>query len=121
MYPLLIPGRDLVRVEPAFGKRPRRGDVALYRRDGDILVLHRVFRVRGDTFYAVGDNQKEIEGPLRLDQIRGYMTAFSRDGKARRVAWLPYRAYAALWLFLRPVRPAISRVVHGFKKHKKLQ
>ena len=81
MYPLLVPGRDQVIVEPVDPAALRRGDVALYRRDQGILVLHRICRVRPEGFYLVGDNQKEVEGPLRPSQFLGRMAAVVRKGK----------------------------------------
>ena len=49
MYPTLVPGRDSVVIEPLDG-RPGRGDVVLYRRDGGILVLHRVWKAGPDGY-----------------------------------------------------------------------
>ena len=72
MYPLIVPGRDEVFVERVSPESLRRGDVVLYRRrDEDILVLHRIWKREGDAFFLVGDNQKEIEGPLEASQIKG--------------------------------------------------
>ena len=109
MYPLLVPGRDQVIVEPVDPAALRRGDVALYRRDQGILVLHRICRVRPEGFYLVGDNQKEVEGPLRPSQFLGRMAAVVRKGKTVSVRHPAYRALAGTWLALRPVRPALSK------------
>ena len=121
MYPLLVPGRDEVIIEPVEGKKLRRGDVVLYRRDassanGEILVLHRIFKVKTDGYYMVGDNQKEIEGPLRGEQIKGIMAGINRKGK-----YIPgnspvYRCLTGIWLWLRPVRPVISKAAAGIKR-----
>ena len=82
MYPLFHPGRDEAIIEAYPIDQLRRGDVILYRRDQGILVLHRICRITSDGFYLVGDNQTEIEGPLRPDQIRGKMTGVVRGGKS---------------------------------------
>lgn len=119
MYPVLVPGRDEVIVEPLGTKKLRRGDVVLYRREktaGGILVLHRIWRVKPDGFYMVGDNQKEIEGPLRPEQIKGSMAAMYRKGKYISVKNPWYRSLTGIWLWLRPVRPAISKTVATLKK-----
>ena len=42
MYPLFIPGRDEAVIEPVTPDKLHRNDVALYRRDRGILVLHRI-------------------------------------------------------------------------------
>ena len=65
MYPLFIPGRDEALIQQVPVTSLKRNDVALYRRDQGILVLHRIVRVTADGYYMTGDNQYEIEGPLR--------------------------------------------------------
>lgn len=115
MYPLLIQGRDQVVIEPCDASTGRRGDVLLYRRngensDGGILVLHRVYRHTQEGYWMIGDNQLETEGPLREDQIRGRMTAFIRKGRYHTVTEPGYVLYSHLWLMLRPLR-RIVRVV----------
>ena len=109
MYPMFIPERDEAIIDSADPSRLKRGDVILYRRDGGILVLHRICKVKKDGFYLVGDNQKEIEGPLRADQIKGVLTGFVRNGKLRSVNDPIYVLASRLWLLLRPARPVISR------------
>lgn len=116
MYPLLVPDRDSVILAPLEDYMPRRGDVVLYRRPGSILVLHRIWKVRQDGVYMVGDNQTEIEGPLRQDQIRGKLVAFIRKGKHISVGSIPYRAYAAVWLQMRPIRHKVAVAVHAMKR-----
>lgn len=116
MYPLLVPDRDSVILAPLESYVPRRGDVVLYRRDGSILVLHRICKVRQDGVYMVGDNQTEVEGPLRQDQIRGKMVAFIRKGKHVSIGNIPYRIYACIWLWMRPVRHKVAVAVHLLKE-----
>ena len=116
MYPLLSDGRDQVIVAPAEGRQLRRGDVALYRRDGDILVLHRIWRVEKESLWFVGDNQRQVEGPLGRDQVRGVMTAVIRNGKHISVTDPRYRLLSRLWLTARPLRPALSRSAAALKR-----
>ncbi len=115
MYPLIVPGRDAAWIEKTEISKLRRGDVILYRRPESILVLHRIWKREGDSFFLVGDNQKEVEGPLPKEQIRGKMIAFTRNGKKISVRHPLYQAYGYVWLSLRPFRPWISRCIHWFK------
>lgn len=112
MYPMFIPGRDEAVIEHVPLHTLHRGDVVLYRRDHSILVLHRICKIKKDGFYMVGDNQSEVEGPLRPDQIKGRLTEFVRNGRTVSVTNPVYLLYTSLWLFLRPFRPCISKIYH---------
>lgn len=107
MYPLLVPGRDEVILSPLPDRPLRRGDVALYRRDTGILVLHRICRCKEDGYYMVGDNQIQVEGLLRKEQVIGIMSGFVRKGKLFSSNDLWYRILSRVWLIMRPVRRCI--------------
>lgn len=110
MYPLFIPGRDEALIESVSADTVRKNDVVLYRRDQSILVLHRICKITAEGFFMVGDNQSEIEGPLRADQIKGRLIAFVRNGKEISVKNPLYRFLSALWLFMLPLRPVCFRI-----------
>ncbi len=120
MYPVLVPGRDEAIIEPAVPEALKRGDVVLYRRDpgpqGGILVLHRIWKVASDGIYLVGDNQKEIEGPLRPDQMKGIMAGMNRKGKYIPVSNPVYRLVTKIWLWMRPIRPVVAKTAAKIKK-----
>ena len=116
MYPLLVPGRDEVILSPLPERDTRRGDVVLYRRASGILVLHRICRCKKDGYYMVGDNQVQIEGPIRQEQLIGMMTGFVRRGKLVSVSDVRYRILSRIWLMIRPVRRCI--MVPGAKVKK---
>ena len=118
MYPLIVYGRDKVIIEPPVAKRYKRGEVVLYRRETGILVLHRIYKTDSEGYYMVGDNQTEIEGPLRADQIKGRMIKVIRKDKEISVNNVGYRIYSRLWMWLRPCRPVIGKVVHRLKGKK---
>lgn len=115
MYPLLVPGRDEVVIEREDPSGLRRGDIVLFRREGSILVLHRICHRRRDDFFMVGDNQKQVEGPIGITQIKGKVTTVIRDGRTISVENQLYRMYSCLWLWLRPLRPMLSKMVHRLK------
>ncbi len=116
MYPLFVPGRDEAVIAPAAEKELKRGDVVLYRREGSILVLHRIWKRTREGFFMVGDNQKETEGPLKREQIKGILCQVIRKGKCFSVNNLFYRLFSAVWLMLRPLRPVLSKTAAGVKK-----
>lgn len=116
MYPMLLPGRDEAVISPVCESSSlKRGDVVLYRREGGILVLHRICKVDKSGFYFVGDNQTEVEGPLRREQIKGVLTAFIRNGREISAESPVYRLASRAWLFLRPARRCITVPVARLK------
>lgn len=117
MYPMFMPGRDEAIIAPVGdSSKLKRGDVVLYRRDSGILVLHRICKVNKNGFYLVGDNQTEVEGPLRTEQIKGILRAFIRKGKEISANNRMYRLASRAWLFLRPVRRCITVPVAKVKR-----
>ncbi len=122
MYPTLVPGRDEVIVSPVDANTIlKRGDVVLYRRfkengEKDILVLHRIWKVSEQGVFLVGDNQKEIEGPLAVGQMLGKAEIFIIKGEKISEKNLWYRFRSQIWLFLRPLRPFISKTVAKIKR-----
>ena len=101
MKPMLHDRRDTVTVRPAAG-RLRRYDVALYRAGGR-LVLHRVVRVLPDGYRIRGDHCDFTER-VADEQILGVLTQFTRNGRRVDAQDRRYRAYAAVWNALYPIR-----------------
>lgn len=118
MYPMFVPGRDEAIISPIAEQRLKRGDVVLYRRDKSILVLHRICRINQKGIYLVGDNQVEVEGPLRPDQIKGILTSFIRKGKTISVRNPIYLLFTHIWLFLRPIRRLFQLIAATLKQLK---
>lgn len=114
MYPLFTPGRDLARIEQIPTDMFRKGDVALYRREQGILVLHRICKITDKGIYMVGDNQSEIEGPLSPSQLKGKLVGFVRKGQSYTVDHPLYRLQSSLWLWMLPIRPLCFRVSKFF-------
>jgi len=115
MHPTIVNGRDSVVVTPLENRKLKRGDVALFRRAPDapkypgMLVLHRVYKIKKDGIYMVGDNEKEVEGPLAYDQFLGIMTELIRNGRHISADNLFYRFLTRSWLLVRPFRFIFTR------------
>lgn len=116
MYPLFIPGRDEALIQQVSIHSLRRNDVILYRRRHSILVLHRICHITPEGFFMVGDNQYELEGPLRPEQVKGKLIAFIHNGKEFSVTNPFYRFLSSLWLFLLPVRPFCFKLTAFLRK-----
>ncbi|MCD8068014.1 MAG: S24/S26 family peptidase [Lachnospiraceae bacterium] len=104
MYPLFVPGRDEAVIVPADPGKLRPGDVFLYRREGGMLVLHRLRRRKAEGLYFAGDNQTQVEGPLKPEQVIGVLAAFVRKGRRVSVRNPVYRLLSFMWMELMPVR-----------------
>lgn len=115
MYPLLSSKRDRVVICPVKDMKVKRGDVVLFRRSGEKLVLHRLYNRNEAGYFFAGDNEYKKEGPVAKAQLRGVMTAFVRNGRRYSVKNPAYIVYFRLWMFLLPIRPFIAKTVHGIK------
>ncbi|MCR5544912.1 MAG: S24/S26 family peptidase [Lachnospiraceae bacterium] len=111
MHPLLVPGRDEAILRPVEQEDIRRGQVLLFRGKRNLLTLHRVWKVKEDGVYFVGDNQVEVEGPIPREKIYGTMCGYVRKGKEYVVDGPIYTLIFRTWLFLRPIRFYISKPI----------
>ena len=114
MYPFLSDG-DMVTVEPIGNRRLRINDAVLYRRTDGPLVLHRIIRINHDQIFCCGDNQTDIEGPLKREQMIGILQSYSHRGKQFNTDSSMYKLKTSIWRLLRPLRPFISKTVHRLK------
>lgn len=119
MYPLFKPGRDAAFIEPIGIRKIKRGDVCLFRRKNSILVLHRVVRVSKDGVFFVGDNQTEIEGPISVNSVKGYLDGGIRNGKTFYANNLLYRFIFGGWLSLRSIRPFFWKISAIYRRNGK--
>lgn len=118
MYPLFRSGKDEAVIGRADVSRLRRGDVVLYRRESGILVLHRIWAKKPEGFYLIGDNQMEVEGPLKPEQIKGILLAFIRSGRRVSVNNACYVVMSRLWMAAKPLRGIVRKIRQGRRRAK---
>ncbi len=109
MLPLIRQGRDSVIVEKKNG-RLKKYDVALYKRDDGTYVLHRVVRVKRDTYTMCGDHQFVYEHGVREDQVLGAMTELYRDGESFDLNSKEYKRNVRKMVFLQPIRCLVHKL-----------
>lgn len=116
MSPFLCHQRDSI-----FFKKPdrelKRGDMVFYQRKSGQFVMHRIYKIKSDGYYMVGDAQTEIEGPLERDQIFAIITKVERKGKWIEPGDFWWGFFAKVWIRMVPVRKATIRlygVLKGF-------
>lgn len=98
MWPLLQEGRNIVQLAARDGRSLKAGDVVLYRREDNQLVLHRIIRVaQADTYLLCGDHQWKPCELVRNEQILAVAQGFIRDGRSFDEHTWWYRLYQMLW------------------------
>lgn len=110
MFPLIVGGRDEAVLSAVQRRELRRGDIVLYVQADGTHVLHRIHHIKNNEFYMLGDAQTWIEGPIRRESILAVAVAVIRKGKTISCKRMDYRAFSALWLLVRPLRPAVMHV-----------
>ena len=111
MQPLLRHHENPVVLMPVEG-RLKRGDVPFYKRENGQYVLHRIIRVRKDSYDCCGDNQTELEKNVTDGMIFAKMVGFYRGEtyisvedsairrySRRRMASRPFRSFYAKWRY----------------------
>lgn len=118
MSPFLIHGRDTVYLSRV--KEPvKRGQMLLYRRDSGQYVLHRVYRVDGDSLTMIGDAQTVLEPGIRLEQVMATVTSVVRKGKMQTPRCFWWEFFEKVWIRMVPLRPMIRSVYTAFSKKRK--
>ncbi len=92
MEPTLMPG-DRLRVQEVAAVEV--GWIVAFRWGPDVLV-HRVVRVAGGSFWASGDSSLETQGPVLPGALIGRVVAFRRDGEWRSIEGLRWEL-KGLW------------------------
>ena len=106
MTPFLAPERDYICFQKP-EREPKTGDMVFYQRDSGQFVMHRIYRVKADGYYMVGDAQTEIEGPLRREQIFGIVTKVRRKGKWLQPGDFWWEFFEKIWVHMVPFRKNI--------------
>lgn len=108
MNPFLADKRDAVLV-----KRPerdlKRGDIVLYKRRNGQYILHRIWRVKREGYFMVGDAQTGIEGPIKHDQIIGLVEKIRRKGKWIDETDFLWKFFEKIWIRILPLRPVLCK------------
>ncbi|MBQ9760809.1 MAG: hypothetical protein IJW16_05625 [Clostridia bacterium] len=122
MYPMLRNRRDRVIIKPIGEGTLRKHDLPLYRRPDGKYVLHRILKVKDDHYVIRGDNTYALEY-VPKDWVIGYVTEFYRGDRHYTADSRAYRAYAAIWHLIYPLRllyrkgrSLASRVWHKIKR-----
>ena len=115
MTPFLVPGRDTVFLA-RLQESVKRGQILLYQRDSGAYILHRVYKVRQNTFTMVGDAQTSLEPGIRPDQVIAVVTKVNRNGKMQSHGCFWWEFFEKIWIRMVPLRPMMRSVYAAFRK-----
>lgn len=106
MSPFLIHDRDLITFKAPEGEL-KKGDMVFLQRESGQYVMHRIYAVKPDGYYMVGDAQTEIEGPIRREQIFAVIIKVRRKGKWMEPGNFWWNFFERVWINIIPVRKAV--------------
>lgn len=109
MAPFLVHRRDYI-----YFKKPernlRKGDMVFFERDSGQYVMHRIWKVKPDGYYIVGDAQNEIEGPVREEQIFAIITKVKRKNQWIEPGDFWWEFFEHIWIRMVPVRRIVMKL-----------
>ena len=114
MLPLLRQQKDLFTISKQLG-RCKKFDVVLYKRKDGAYVLHRIVKVRKESYVILGDNCIYKEYGITDDDIMGVMVRFIRNGREYSVDSKIYRGYVAIWHTLYPLRKLFRQIEYRIR------
>ncbi len=117
MLPMLRQGRDKVELSP-LPEKLKKYDLPVYRFPSGKYVMHRVIKVEDDHYICNGDNLFAFE-KVYPDQLIAIVSAFTRDGKRISVDSFGYKLYSRFWVFVRPIRHPLKRLILRLRKLKR--
>lgn len=106
MSPFLIHDRDLITFK-APERELKKGDMVFFQRESGQYVMHRIYAVKPDGYYMVGDAQAEIEGPIRREQIFAVIIKVRRKDKWMEPGDFWWNFFERVWINIIPVRKAV--------------
>lgn len=111
MSPFLIHQRDTIWFK-APDRELRRGDMVFYQRADGRFIMHRIYAVKADGYYMVGDAQWIIEGPLKREQIFAIVTRVQRKGKMLTPGSFWWEFFEHVWIRMVPIR-RVAQGIYG--------
>lgn len=109
MSPFLCHQRDSIYFK-APDRKLKRGDMVFYQRESGQYVMHRIYKVKEDGYYMVGDAQTEIEGPLKREQIFALITKVKRKDQFIEPGDFWWEFFEKVWIGLIPLRKTLVTV-----------
>lgn len=93
----------------------KRGDIVFFVRQNGQCILHRIIKIKGESFFLTGDAQTYKEGPISREHILAKAVGAVRRGKnisEKSAVWLFFKH---IWIYTIKFRPFL------FKLNRKLK
>ena len=119
MLPTIKEGRDQVLLT-SVPEKLKKYQIILYKRKDGTFVLHRIVKLKGDTYVMCGDNQYILEAGIRRDQMLGLVCGIVQDGETIDPESKEQRRKAAVWVETRTLRKKLIRVRGYLSKIKRI-
>ena len=103
MVPFLTGNNEPAEIE-APGTSLKRGDIVLIRRPSGKYVLHRLYKVKEEGYYILGDGEDFVEGPFSFEDIIGKCRYYYKNGKRKDNDSFDMKIKYTVWFWLRPFR-----------------
>lgn len=112
MEPFLIHERDTVLLSPITSML-KKGDIVLFKRKNGQYILHRIYKIKDNDFYFVGDNQNlcDVEGPIKKEQIYAIVHSAKRHGVDIHENDLMWCFFKRVWLRTIRWRPYMKKLL----------
>lgn len=112
MRPFLKHGRDVVHIRTCKDKDLKCGQILLFKRPDQSLILHRIRRMLSDGRLVMnGDGQAWCE-TISADQVIAVVSSVERNGWNLSCDHILFRLWNLIWYPTRPIRPALVRLAH---------
>lgn len=109
MSPFLVHQRDYIYFKTP-DRKLKKGDMVFYQRKNGQYVMHRIYKVKPDGYYMVGDAQMEIEGPIKETQIFAIIAKVMRKGKWIGPGDFWWEFFEHVWICVVPARGMIRKI-----------
>ncbi len=124
MFPMLRDRTDSVLLQRA--EKVKKFDIILFVRTTGEAVMHRIVACSPEGYTLLGDNQIDVEGPIKEEQVMAKVVGFYHgDYYVSCKTWW-YRIYSILWgsakesrKWLYPLAIRVARVIKRLKRMEK--
>ena len=110
MAPFLCHKRDTIIISKPKGMF-HKGQMVFYIRDNGQYVMHRIHHIdKEGNLFIVGDNQTDIEGPIRQNQVFGVIHKVIRKGKVLKKGDFWWDFFEKVWIRIVPLRKYLVKI-----------